>query len=79
MNGARSVGRSLVSLGAVAWMILSLPHPARPYGIAVVAAVFAWALWKVKREDRLGRQDGVDCRCKWCRQQEEQETEEEGR
>jgi hypothetical protein len=56
----------------VVWMILTLPRPA---GLALVAAASAWALWKVKREDRLGRQDGVDCRCKWCRQQDEQEKE----
>jgi hypothetical protein len=67
----------------VVWAILALPHPARPYGIAFVGAVFVWGMWMVWREDRQGfqrRTDGVDCRCKWCVKQEEQEShEEEGR
>ena len=63
-------------VGAV-WMILTLPKPAMPYGLALVGAVFAWAVWKVKHEDRHGRTDGVDCRCKWCKAQEDHE--EEGR
>ena len=51
-------------VGAV-WMILTLPKSAMPYGLALVGAVFAWAVWKVNHEDRHGRTDGVDCRCKW--------------
>jgi hypothetical protein len=67
-------GRNWLSVIAVVWAILALPHPARPYGLAFVGAVIAWAIWKVNREDRP--HDDAVCRCDWCL---EQEKEEEGR
>ena len=55
-------------LVAVVWAILTLPKPAQPYGWAALGALFIFGMWMLKN----GKiHDGIDCRCKWCRAQED--------